>query len=115
MRGHIRLRGKTWYAVLSTRDEFGKRKTIWRSLPDARGKREAQDMCNALRQEMKSGKYIAKKGTTLAEWAEHWLRIGCPGKKKRQVGNKSRERYGQLLRVHALPFQIGRASCRERV
>lgn len=105
MRGHIRLRGKTWYAVLSSRDEFGRRKTIWRSLPDAHGKREAQDMCNVLRQEMKSGKYIGKKGTTLAEWAEHWLRIGCPGKKKRQVGNKSREQYGQLLRVHALPFR----------
>lgn len=105
MRGHIRLRGKTWYAVLSIKDEFGRRKTVWRSLPDATGKRSAQDMCNALRQEMKSGKYITKKGTTLAEWVEHWLRIGCPGRKKRPVGNKSCERYGQLLSVHVLPFR----------
>jgi hypothetical protein len=74
VRGHIRLCGKTWYAVLSIKDEFGRRKTVWRSLPDATGKRSAQDMCNALRQEMKSGKYITKKGTTLAEWVEHWLR-----------------------------------------
>lgn len=105
MRGHIILRGKTWYAVLSIKDEFGRRKTVWRSLPDATGKRSAQDMCNALRQEMKSGKYITKKGTTLAEWVEHWLRIGCPGRKKRPVGNKSCERYGQLLSVHVLPFR----------
>jgi hypothetical protein len=44
MRGHVRERGKgNWYAVLSVRDpETGKRKVKFVSLPDAKGKREAQ-------------------------------------------------------------------------
>ena len=44
MRGHVRERGKgNWYAVLSTHDQqTGKRKVKFISLPDAKGKREAQ-------------------------------------------------------------------------
>jgi hypothetical protein len=103
MRGHIRLRGKTWYAVLSTKDEFGRRKTIWRSLPDATGKRSVQAQCNELLREMKQGRFVTAKATTLAEWVQHWLSIGAPGKRKQRVGAKCLERYSQLLRCHVLP------------
>ena len=44
MKGHVRERGKgNWYAVLSTRDpQTGKRKVRFISLPNANGKRDAQ-------------------------------------------------------------------------
>jgi len=105
MSGHVVRRGKrgTWYAVISTEDEFGKRKVVFKSLPTARNKTEAKDQCYELQKEMKAGKYIAKKGTTLLEWVEHWLSIGAPGKKKQKVGCKTCERYGQLLHCHVLP------------
>jgi integrase len=103
MSGHVRLRGDVWYAVISTRDEFGRRKTVWRSFPEAKGKREAMYLAADLRKQMMSGKFVAKKGTTLAQWSEHWLSIGAPGKKKRKIGRKSVERYGQILRCHVFP------------
>jgi hypothetical protein len=40
---------------------------------------------------------------TLGEWAEHWLSIGCPGRKKKRVSRRSLERYEQLMRVHVIP------------
>lgn len=41
--------------------------------------------------------------STVAQWIEHWLSIGCPGRKRKAVGNKTRERYGELLRTYILP------------
>ena len=48
MKGHVRERGKSnWYAVLSMRDsQTGKRKVKFVSLPDCKGKREAQEKCS---------------------------------------------------------------------
>jgi hypothetical protein len=49
MRGHVRERGKgNWYAVVSSQDQTGKRKVKFISLPDAKGKREAQQLWPAL-------------------------------------------------------------------
>jgi len=36
-------------------------------------------------------------------WAEQWIAIGCPGRSRQTVGNRSRERYEQILRTHILP------------
>jgi integrase len=105
MRGHVRERGKgNWYAVLSVRDpQNGRRRVQWRSLPGCKGKREAQIECSRLINEIADGSFVVSNQTTLAEWIEHWLSIGAPGKKRKAVGNRSRERYGQLLRVHVKP------------
>jgi integrase len=103
MKGHLKLRGETWYAVLSVRDETGKRRVQWRSLPGCKGKREAQIECAKLINEIADGSFVVTNQTTLAEWVEHWLSIGAPGKKRKAVGNRSLERYGQLLRVHVKP------------
>jgi integrase len=40
---------------------------------------------------------------TLAQWAGQWLAIGAPGRKRKPVGGRALERYGQLLRTHILP------------
>ena len=74
MKGHVRERGKgNWYAVLSVRDETGKRKVQWRSLPGCKGKREAQQECARIVTEMQSGAYVAPDRTTVAQFLERWL------------------------------------------
>jgi integrase len=75
MRGHVRERGPgNWYAVLSTRDQqTGKRKVHWRSLPQCRGKREAQQECARIITEMATGVFIEPAKTTVAEFLRRWL------------------------------------------
>ena len=68
MKGHVRERGKgNWYAVLSTRDQqTGKRKVKFISLPDAGGKREAQQALAHILAELDSGTLVEPKKTTVA-------------------------------------------------
>jgi len=106
MRGHVRERGKgKWYAVLSVRDpQTGKRKVRFHSLPDCKTKREAQTACAKLLTETSSAPHVSTSKTTLREWVEHWVSIGCPGSKRRkEVGQRSIERYSELLRCYVLP------------
>ena len=106
MRGHVRERGKgRWYAVLSVRDPAtGKRKVQFRSLPNCKTKREAQTACAGLIAETDSGSYVGTSKATLRQWVEHWISIGCPGSKRRkEVGQRSIERYAELVRCHVLP------------
>jgi integrase len=53
--------------------------------------------------EIADGSFVVSNQTTLAEWINHWLSIGAPGKKRKAVGRKTLERYAQLLRVHVIP------------
>jgi integrase len=106
MKGHVRERGKgNWYAVLSVRDpQTGKRKVRFHSLPDCKTKRQAQTACAKLVTETSSAPHISTSKTTLREWIEHWVSIGCPGSKRRkEVGQRSIERYNELLRCYVLP------------
>jgi hypothetical protein len=100
MRGHVRERGKgNWYAVLSVRDpQTGKRKVRWRSLPGAKGKREAQQECARIITEMQSGGYVAPDKTTVAQFLERWL-----AHIKTQVGASSFRRYRQHVRNTIIP------------
>src|SRR5262245_14656684 len=52
------------------------------------------------------GTHVDPTRMTLGEWAEHWVSIGCPGRKKRRAGRRSVERYEQLLRWHII-HQLG--------
>ena len=59
-----------------------------------------------LRELLKSGDdgtHVEPSRITLAEWAEHWLSIGAPGRKKKRAGRSSVERYEQLMRIHVIP------------
>lgn len=59
-----------------------------------------------LRELLKSGDdgtHIDPSRMTVAQWAEHWLSIGAPGKKKISVGRRSLQRYGEFLRIHIVP------------
>jgi integrase len=49
------------------------------------------------------GSHVEPTKMTVAQWVEHWLSIGAPGKKKKPVGRRSMERYQQFLRIHIVP------------
>jgi integrase len=46
---------------------------------------------------------VAPDRTTLQAWIDHWISIGAPGRRKRKVGNRTLERYAELLRCHVAP------------
>ena len=75
MRGHVRERGKgNWYAVLSVRDPAtGKRKVQFRSLPECKGKREAQQALARIVTELDAGAFVEPNKTTVAEFLQRWL------------------------------------------
>jgi integrase len=51
-----------------------------------------------------TGDHVAPDKMTVGQWIEHWISIGCPGnKRRREVGQRSIERYAELLRCHVVP------------
>ncbi|WFU36297.1 site-specific integrase [Bradyrhizobium brasilense] len=40
---------------------------------------------------------------TVAQWIDQWIAAGAPGRKKVKVGQRTLERYEELLRVHVKP------------
>jgi Phage integrase, N-terminal SAM-like domain len=63
-----------------------------------------------LRELLKSGDdgtHVEPTRMTVAQWCEHWLSNGCPGRKKKRVSLRSIERYEQLLRTHVIPVLGG--------
>jgi hypothetical protein len=98
MKGHIKLRGRTWYAVLSIRDqETGRRKARFVSLPNARGKREAQQECARLINEMRGG-YVAPDKAGVAQFLERWL-----NHMQTQVSPATFERYAEIVHRNLVP------------
>jgi integrase len=98
MRGHVKLRGDVWYAFFRING-----KLICKSLPDCNGKREAEAACRKLLEQIDSGDFVMTDKTTVAEWIEHWLSIGAPGKRKKAIGAKAQERYGEMMRSYVMP------------
>ena len=100
MKGHIRERGKgNWYAVLSTRDpQTGKRKVRFISLPNANGKRDAQQALARIVTEINSGTYAEPDKTTLAQFLERWL-----AHIKTQVTPRTYGGYAQRVRNNIIP------------
>jgi integrase len=50
-----------------------------------------------------TGEHVAPDRMTVAQWVEQWLAAGAPGRRKKRVGARALERYGQLLRCHVVP------------
>jgi integrase len=64
------------------------------------------DARKKLRELLKSsddGTHVEPTRMRLADWIEHWLSIGGPGRKKKRAGGRALERYAQLLRSHVTP------------
>src|SRR5665213_330247 len=51
-----------------------------------------------------TGAHVAPAKLTLTKWIDHWIAIGAPGnKRRREVGERTIERYEELLRCHVTP------------
>jgi integrase len=72
-------------------------------------KAEARKELRRLIRSGDTGEHIEPDRMTLGQWIEHWISIGCPGNKQRRgVGQRSIERYAELLRYHVVPTLGGR-------
>ena len=102
MKGHVCEQGKGhWYAVIDIRDAVGKRRRKWHSLPDCKGKREAQQACAALIVEMQRGTYVEPSKMTLSQLFDRWLKHIKPN-----VSPRTYERYEQIAIKNICP-QLG--------
>jgi integrase len=54
------------------------------------------------------GDHVAPDKITVAQWIDQWIEAGAPGRKKKKVGQRTLERYEELLRVHVKPKLGGR-------
>jgi len=91
VRGHVRERGDGhWYAVLDIRDPVtGARRRKWVSLPQCKGKREAQIRCAELVTELQRGTSIDPDKVAVREYLDRFDRDWIAT----QVSAHSRERY----------------------
>jgi integrase len=79
----------------------GKRRQKWHSFKGTR--KEAQAERVRLLHETNDGSYIEPSKVTVSQWIDHWIEAGAPGRKKKKVGQRTLERYEELLRVHVKP------------
>jgi integrase len=66
-------------------------------------KRDAQRELRRLIRTADTGEHVQPDKLTLGQWIGRWLASGCPGRRQREVGRRSLERYEQLLRCHVIP------------
>jgi integrase len=86
---------------------------VWRLRYRVNGRRftktfhgSKQDARTELRKLLKSvddGEYVAPDKITLGAWIDQWIAIGAPGQRKKRVGRRTLQRYGELLRCHVVP------------
>ena len=49
------------------------------------------------------GEHVGPSKMTVGQWIEEWLDAGAPGRRKKKVGQRTLERYCQLLRTQVKP------------
>jgi integrase len=102
MRGHVRQRGKNghWYAVLDIHDPVtGTRRRKWISLPDCKGRRQAQVRCAELISELQKGTQVDSGRIRVAAFFDRWLEH-----MQGQVSSRSLERYTELAQKNLAPL-----------
>lgn len=96
-----------WAIILEQRDPVtGKRRQKWHSFKGT--KKEALAERVRLLHETNTGSYIEPSKMTVNQWIDQWIEAGAPGRKKKKVGQRTLERYEELLRVHVKPTLGGR-------
>jgi integrase len=66
-------------------------------------KRAAQQELRRLIRSADTGEHVSPDKITVAQWAERWIAAGAPGRRQKQIRQRSAERYGEALRVHVVP------------
>jgi len=92
-----------WSIILEDgRDPItGNRRQKWHSFRGT--KKEAQAERVRLLHETNSGSFIEPSKVTVSQWIDQWIEAGAPGRKKKKVGQRTLERYEELLRIHVKP------------
>lgn len=72
-------------------------KTIRGTLSDARKE------LRALLRSGDTGDHVDPSKLKVGDWIDQWIAAGAPGRRKKKVGQKTLERYEELLRVHVKP------------
>jgi integrase len=49
------------------------------------------------------GTHVDPSKKTVEQWIAEWIAAGCPGRRKKRVGQRSIERYSQILNTHVKP------------
>lgn len=47
-----------------------------------------------------AGDHVDPTKMTVGQWIDQWIEVGAPGQRKKRVGQRTLERYEELLRVH---------------
>lgn len=95
--GGIETRGDDVHRLQYRIDGKRFRLTFHGSLKDARAK------LRSLIRAADVGEHIDPSKLKVGQWIEQWIAAGAPGRKKRKVGQRTLERYEQLLNTHVKP------------
>ena len=99
MKGHIRRRGKSsWAIVLDLgRDGAGKRHQKWHTVRGT--KKDAERELARLIPEINTGHYVEPSRMLVREYLDRWLRDYA----EQSVSPKTYERYDEIIRGHIVP------------
>jgi integrase len=95
--GGIETRGDDVHRLVYRIDGRRFRVTFHGTLKDARTK------LRSLIRAADVGEHIDPSKLTVEQWIEQWIAAGAPGRKKKKVGQRTLERYEQLLNTHVKP------------
>jgi integrase len=65
--------------------------------------KEARQKLRELLGAADKGEHVEPDKITVGKWIDHWIAAGAPGRKKKKVGQRTIERYEQLLGNHIKP------------
>jgi integrase len=66
-------------------------------------KADAQKRLRSLARDVDTGEHVDPNKLTVTQWIDQWIAAGAPGRKKKKVGQRTLERYEQLLNTHVKP------------
>ena len=72
------------------------KKTLTRGTTMAEAKKELRGILS----DADKGQHVEPTRLTVAAWIDQWIVAGAPGRKKEKVGQRTLERYEELLRLH---------------
>jgi integrase len=96
--GSVQQRSPGIWRLRFTVDGQRQSKTV-----EAKNERAAMMALRKVLSEIDAGQHAKPSDQTLNEWLDHWVSIGCPGQRKEEVSERSKERYVQLLNEHVRP------------
>lgn len=95
--GNIEQRGDGVYRLRYRVDGVKYSATFRGTLKDARAK------LRELLHDGDIGDHIEPNKLTVGGWIDQWIEAGAPGRRRKRVGQRTLERYEQLLKVHIKP------------